>query len=162
MKTPRIGTLAPNFNLTAHNGRMFNLFDELKNGPVVLVFYPMNGSPNCDQLLCNINADVDEFRAAGLNIVGINFAEPDEHDIYRKSKFLRMVLLSDENFRVSESYDCLFSIGPIKAIRYSVAGIGTDGLIKYFERGRPTNQHIIAGMALPHTSDTSISQSLLQ
>lgn len=146
MKTPVVGNPAPNFSLKNHDGSMFTLSDELKESPIILVFYPMEGSPNCDKLLCRINADLDEFAAAGFKAVGINFAEPDSHGRYAKKKFLRLPLLSDERYRVAGAYDSLFSIGPINVIRFSVVGIGQDGLVKYFKRGRPTNAEIIAGM----------------
>lgn len=162
MKTPEVGKVAPNFTLVTQDRVPFTLYDEIKLGPVVLVFYAMDGSPACDKLLCRINADVDEFAAAGFRIVGVNYAEPDDHSRYAKSKFLRLQLLSDDQFRVSEAYDCLFSIGPIKVIRISVVGISRDGIITYFKRGRPSNAEIIAGMHSSSASGEPAGQSLLQ
>ena len=147
MITPTAGSQAPNFTLTAQDGSTFTLSDELKQQPVVLVFYTMDGSPNCDRLLCRINAEVDEFKQAGLKVVGINYAEPDAHAHYAKKRYLQMPLLSDDSYRVAEAYGSLFSIGPIRAIRYSVVGIGQDGYIKFLRRGRPCNQEIIQAMS---------------
>ena len=146
MQTLRPGSLAPNFTLVGQDGSIFTLGDSLKRQPVALVFYPMDGSPNCNQLLCRINQDVDEFEAAGITIVGVNYAEPDVHKHYAARKFLRLPLLSDQQFRVAAAYDSLFHIGPIKVIRYSVAGIGQDSRIIYYQRGRPSNQQIIQSM----------------
>lgn len=162
MKTPAVGSIAPNFTLTAQDGSSFTLYDEIKLNPLILVFYTMDGSPTCDKLLCRINIDVSEFAEAGLQIVGINYADPSDHDRYARSKLLRLRLLSDDHFRVSAAYDCLFSIGPIKVIRYSVVGIGRDGIIRYFKRGQPSNAEIIAGMQLAGEKGESLGQSLLQ
>ncbi|GEM_PF-935212 len=162
MITPVVGTPAPNFTLVSHDGSLFILADEVKKHQVVLVFYPMDSSPICDNLLSRINKDVDEFAAAGLKIVGINFAEPDAHGRYTNKKSLRMPLLSDQRFRVAEAYDSLFSIGPIKVIRYSVVGIDKNGLIKYFKRGRPDNAEIIAGMQTSSAIVAPNTESLLQ
>jgi len=162
MKTPAVGTIAPNFTLITQDGSSFTLYDEIKLNPLILVFYTMDGSPTCDKLLCRINTDVDEFADAGFQIVGINYADPADHDRYARSKSLRLRLLSDDHFRVSGAYDCLFSIGPIKAIRYSVVGIGRDGIIRYFKRGRPSNAEIIAGMKQSASEGEHLEQSLLQ
>lgn len=144
----RIGMPAPDFSLTNYDGQIFTLSEELKQQPVILIFYPMDGSPNCDKLLCAINDDVDEFAANGYKIVGVNYAEPNAHGRYAKRKLLRLPLLSDAHYRVARIYDSLFSIGPIKVIRYSVVGISQDGIIKYYRRGRPSNQEIIANMKM--------------
>ena len=37
--TPAVGEKAPNFELPDDHGRPFNLAKELKDGPIVLVFY---------------------------------------------------------------------------------------------------------------------------
>jgi len=41
------GNLAPNFTLNDHAGRPVQLYDALKQGPVVLFFYPKNNSAFC-------------------------------------------------------------------------------------------------------------------
>jgi peroxiredoxin Q/BCP len=146
MTLPAIGANAPDFTLTNHDGKPFSLALALKRSPVVLVFYTMDGSPNCNALLCGVNQDVDLFARHGIQIVGINYAEPDRHGRYAKSKFLRLPLLSDNQFNVARAYDSLFRIGPIRVIRYSVVGIDQKGIIRYHVRGRPDNEAILAGM----------------
>ena len=142
-----LGQVAPNFTLTVQDGSLFTLSEALKSGPVVLVFYTMDGSPTCNKLLCRINNDLAEFAAHGYQLVGVNHSEPEAHLITATRKFLRLPLLSDDQFRVAKAYGSLFEIGPIKVIRYSVVGINTDGRIVFVQSGKPTNQEIFAGMA---------------
>jgi peroxiredoxin len=151
MPTLQIGQLAPNFSLTVHDGSFFTLSEAVKKGPVVLVFYTMDGSPTCNRLLCRINADMTEFAAQGYQLVGINHSDPETHSRTITSKFLRLPLLSDEQFNVARTYDTLFEIGPIKVIRYSVVGIDQSGKILFKMRGRPTNQEILAAMSAQAT-----------
>jgi peroxiredoxin Q/BCP len=145
----RIGQTAPNFTLDVQDGSIFTLSDALKNGPVVLIFYPIDNSPRCNQLLCRINDELAEFAEHGYQLVGVNHSEPGAHLQTATRKFLRMPLLSDRSFQVAKLYDSLFEIGPIKVIRYSVVGIDQAGKIKFLHRGRPTNNQIIEGMATP-------------
>ena len=146
MASLRLGQFAPNFTLTTQDGHLFTLSDAIKQSPVVLVFYTMDSSPNCSRLLCRINADLSTFRRANLQLVGINHAEPGTHLRTATRKFLRLPLLSDEQFKVARAYNSVFEIGPIKVIRYSVVGIDQKGMIIYLQSGRPSNETIIAGM----------------
>jgi peroxiredoxin len=148
MKQLRIGDEAPDFTLTDHNGELFNLGTRLHAGPVILVFYTLDGSPTCTTFLCAINKDVDEFARHKLQIVGINYADSDSHNQMAQSKFLRLPLLTDSQYQVARIYSSLYEIGPIKAIRYSVVGIGRDGRIQYMQRGKPTNAQILEGMGI--------------
>ena len=155
MKQLRIGDEAPDFTLTDHTGALFNLAAGLKSGSVVLVFYTLDGSPTCTTFLCAINTDVDELARHNIQIVGINYADADSHGKMARSKYLRLPLLTDGQYQVARLYNSLYEIGPIKAIRYSVVGVGTDGRITYMQRGKPTNAQILEGMGVRSSSERS-------
>lgn len=146
MASLRPGDRAPDFTLTNFDGRPFKLSAALERGPVVLIFYPLDNSPRCTKLMCAINDEVREFRARGLTIVGVNSGDEDSHARFAERKHLELPLLSDPDALVAERYDAVFSIGPIRVIRYTVVGISRDGRIKFFHHGRPSNREIFAGM----------------
>jgi peroxiredoxin Q/BCP len=148
MATLRLGQLAPDFTLTVHDGTLFTLSEAVKTKKIVLVFYPVDGSPTCTKLLCRINDDSARFAAAGLQLVGINHAEPDAHRVTATLKLLELPLLSDPNYQVARLYGSLFEIGPIKAIRYLVIGIDHERRVTYARHGRPSNSEIMTGMGI--------------
>lgn len=142
----KIGDRAPEFTLINYDGQPFSLSEQLEQGPVVLIFYPLDQSPVCTRLMCSVNDEISQFKEAGLRVVGINWAEASAHRRFAGRKQLRMPLLTDESYFVSKAYDALLQVGPFKFIRYVIVGIGRDGLVKFYEHGRPDNASIIAGM----------------
>ncbi len=137
------GAVAPDFTLMDQKGQNYNLHERLAKNAVILVFYPYDQSPTCTRQLCAINKDLDEFAQNGLEVFGINNADADTHNVFAKRKFLHLRLLSDYDYAVSKAYDCLWQIGPIKVIRRSVVGIDSSGVIRYLNRGVPSNKNIL-------------------
>jgi len=93
MAQKKIGDIAPSFCLTGHDGKEYCLPELLKAGPVVLVFYPYDQSPNCSKLLCKINNDKDTFESNGITLLGINNASEESHKAFADRKNLLMPLL---------------------------------------------------------------------
>ena len=149
MSQLKIGDKAPSFCLTGHNGQLYCLPELLKFGPVALVFYPYDQSPNCTKLLCSINTDKDIFDAKGITLLGINNASEESHKVFANKRNLLMPLLSDLDYSVSKLYNALWKIGPIKVIRYVTVGIGQNGKVIYYAPGRPTNRTIIESIITP-------------
>ncbi len=68
------GATAPDFKLTAYengNPSTFSLKDQLKKGPVVLYFFPGAYTPGCNVEAQAFAAKIDDFKAAGAQVVGV-------------------------------------------------------------------------------------------
>ena len=146
MSNLSIGDIAPSFCLFGHDGNQYCLPELIKNGPVVLIFYPYDQSPNCTKLLCGINDDKTIFESLGISLLGVNNASEESHRAFANKRNLLMPLLSDMNYIVAGAYNALWHIGPIKVIKYTTVGINSSGKIQYYVQGRQTNQEIILGM----------------
>ncbi len=146
MPALRPGEPAPDFTLTNFNGTEFTLSRALRHGPVVRVFYPLDNPPRCTKLLCTINEETQEFKRRGLQVVEINSADETSHERFAERRHLAMPLLSDHEALVAARYDAVFSIGPIRVIRYTCVGVEPRGNVKFFRRGRPANEEILAEM----------------
>ncbi|MBB6124400.1 peroxiredoxin [Sphingobium subterraneum] len=73
-----VGAQAPDFTTRgAIGGKMFTfkLSDQLKKGPVVLYFFPAAFTPGCTAEAHEFAENVDAFRAAGAEVVGMS-ADP--------------------------------------------------------------------------------------
>jgi peroxiredoxin Q/BCP len=91
---------APEFTLPDQNGHDISLTSLLKDGPVILYFYPADFTPGCTREACSIRDLHREIGRAGLTVVGISPQSPESHRRFREKYSLPFTLLSDENKEV--------------------------------------------------------------
>ncbi len=68
----RVGDKAPDFTLQDQDGRSVHLAEELGHRPVVLVFYPMAGSPVCTRQMCSLRDGWPELMS-NAKVFGISY-----------------------------------------------------------------------------------------
>lgn len=104
------GDAAPDFQTSAAlNGNAFNyvLRDKLKNGPVVVYFYPSAYTHGCNIQAHTFAEKNERFKAAGAQIVGVSL-----DSIARLKSFSadpefcagKLVVASDADGRIAKSY----------------------------------------------------------
>jgi len=87
---------APEFTLPDQDGKDVTLTGLLKDGPVILYFYPADFTPGCTREACSIRDLHREIGLAGLKVAGISPQSPDSHRRFRDKYNLPFTLLSDE------------------------------------------------------------------
>ncbi|MBL8183005.1 MAG: redoxin domain-containing protein [Blastocatellia bacterium] len=98
-----IGTKAPNFALTAHDGSTWEL--EHYNGRVrVLLFYPQNETLVCTKQLCSVRDNWSEYLATNAEIVGISASTPEENLAFAESRRLPIPILADPGRKYTAVY----------------------------------------------------------
>jgi peroxiredoxin Q/BCP len=112
-----VGKSAPDFSLTASDGRATTLKDLLRDGPLVLVFYYGYYCDHCVAQLFGINQDLAYFKELGANVAAISADPPEEtrakFDEYRdKGGAFAFPVLSDPGNKVAERYECFFPFKP--------------------------------------------------
>ncbi|HEX2901238.1 MAG TPA: peroxiredoxin [Bacteroidia bacterium] len=90
-----IDTIAPDFSLQDQTGKTFRLGDALKNGPVVLYFYPKNETYGCTKEACFFRDAYEDFVAAGTQVVGVSADSIASHQRFIANHRLPFTLLSD-------------------------------------------------------------------
>lgn len=111
----RAGDTAPDFELPQQDGSMVRLKDLLARGPVVVYFYPRDETPGCTAQACAFRDAYEEFKAAGVEVVGISSDSTDSHASFANHRKLPFLLLSDRDgevrkrFRVKRSF---FGLAP--------------------------------------------------
>jgi peroxiredoxin len=88
------GVPAPDFTLPDASGRPVRLSD-YRGQPVVLVFYPLDWSPGCSQQLDLYQAELDEFKKRGAQILAVSVDSLYSHGAWAAVRGLRFPLLSD-------------------------------------------------------------------
>src|SRR3954468_11893062 len=118
------GDLAPDFALPAEDGSIIRLSDELKNGPVVLFFYPKAMTPGCTAESCHFRDLAGEFAAVKTRILGISADPVERQQKFTEKHSFGFPLLSDTDRSVARAYG-VKRPGPIFNRRMTFV-IGTD------------------------------------
>lgn len=107
------GEAAPEFSLLNQNNERVELKQLLGNQALLIVFYPGDFTPVCTKQLCSYRDSLRDFKALGVNIVGISKNSPEEHAEFAKKYHFEFDLLSDQNREIQRRYGAtsLFLLG---------------------------------------------------
>jgi peroxiredoxin Q/BCP len=103
-RTVGVGHTAPDFTLPDQNGQSVRLKDLLKQGPVVLYFYPRDHTPGCTLEACAFRDAHSQFKDAGATVVGVSDDSISVHQSFASQHSLPFTLLSDQTGTVRELY----------------------------------------------------------
>lgn len=99
------GSKAPEFVLANDQGGETSLSDLLRDGPLILYFYPADFTPGCTKEACSIRDIHNDIQAVGLQVAGISPQDEESHQRFRDEHDLPFVLLSDPDKVAVEMYD---------------------------------------------------------
>jgi thioredoxin-dependent peroxiredoxin len=135
-----VGDVAPAFRLRDQDG-VERTLAELNDRPLLLVFYPADGTPGCTTQACDIRDRWDEFTALGVRVVGVSPDDVATHAGFAEEHGLPQTLLADPDHRVLEPYGAwgekvLYGRTSVGVIRSSVL-VGADGrVLKVWRRAQ--------------------------
>ncbi len=96
-------TKAPDFSLVDQNGKQHQLSDyHGKN--IVLYFYPKDDTSGCTTEACAFRDDYDEYKKAGVEIIGVSPDPQKSHEKFATKYDLPFTLLADMDHVVCEAY----------------------------------------------------------
>jgi peroxiredoxin Q/BCP len=98
-----VGDKAPEFTLTADDGRQVSLSD-YRGEKVVIYFYPAADTPGCTKQACAVRDVYGTIKAQDAVVIGISPDMPPALARFREKYDLPFVLLSDPDHKVAEAY----------------------------------------------------------
>jgi len=98
-----VGDMAPDFRLTADDGRPVSLSD-FRGHKVVLYFYPKADTPGCTRQACAIRDVYPQVESRDVVVIGISPDAPAALARFREKHSLPFILLSDPDHEVAEAY----------------------------------------------------------
>ncbi len=126
-----VGDVAPPFTLPGTGGREYSLAD-YRGAPVVLVFYPRDGSAVCTMQLSNYSHDIDRFQSLDAAVLAISPQDVKSHEEFSAEyDGFTFPLLADTDKAVAKLYDVP---GPLGSYRRSVFVLDKDGVVRYVHR----------------------------
>jgi peroxiredoxin Q/BCP len=102
--TLTINEVAPDFTLSASNGKEISLSD-FKGKSVILYFYPKDDTPGCTTEACDFRDQHEQFEELNAVILGISPDPVKSHAKFIEKHGLPFLLLADENHEIAERYD---------------------------------------------------------
>ena len=97
------GKTAPDFELPADDGKPVKL-SKLKGHAVVLYFYPKDDTSGCTTEAKDFTTLMDQFKAAGAEVIGISPDSVSSHQKFTKKHALGVKLAADEDQAVANAY----------------------------------------------------------
>lgn len=115
----QIGDIVKDFSAVDLHDSTFNLFEALKKGPVVVIFYRGQWCPICNKHLSTIQDSLQLIYDKGASVIAIS---PE------KSKFLKRTaekthasfsLLYDEGYKIANLFDVTFKPDNLTTVMYN-------------------------------------------
>ena len=101
-KGPRVGDVAPDFELEGTDGR-FHL-SEHRGRRVVLLFYPGDETPVCTKQFCSYRDRAEDMSALDAVVVGVSGQDVASHADFTSHHGLTVPLLADPDKAVARSF----------------------------------------------------------
>jgi peroxiredoxin Q/BCP len=103
MTFPKVGSLAPNFNLLNQNGIEADL-KSYRGMNVVLYFYPKAMTPGCTVQACGIRDSKKNFDKLNTIVLGVSPDDQKKLLKFIEKEKLNFDLLSDPDHAIAEKY----------------------------------------------------------
>ena len=122
------GNRAPDFTALNQSDEPVGLTDLLKNGPLILYFYPADFTPGCTREACALRDLYAQLAAAGIRVAGVSPQSAQSHAAFAVKYGLPFTLLCDPAKVLARAYDV---VGPLGfGIRRASFLISRAGLIE--------------------------------
>jgi peroxiredoxin len=144
------GAKAPDFTTEASLGGQsfkFSLAEALKQGPVVLYFYPAAFTSGCTTEAHNFAEATDKFKALGATVIGVSADKIETLHKFSVSECRnKFAVASDADQKIMKAYDATLMLKPGWASRTSYV-IAPTGEILYSYSALNPNKHVTNTMA---------------
>jgi peroxiredoxin Q/BCP len=121
------GNRAPDFTAQNQDDLPVALTDLLRNGPLILYFYPADFTAGCTREACVLRDLHSQLSAAGVAVAGVSPQKAQSHAAFAAKYALPFTLLCDPDRVLARAYDVLGPFG--LGVRRASFLIDTSGLI---------------------------------
>jgi len=97
MKRIDVGDPAPDLSMSTHTGEQLSLTDYRGEHPVVVFFYPKDGTAVCTKEACSFRDAYEDFTEAGAVVIGISSDSAARHQSFSEKHRLPFLLVSDQD-----------------------------------------------------------------
>jgi peroxiredoxin len=106
----KTGAKAPEFTANDVNGHAISLSNELKNGPVVIIFYRGEWCPVCNRYLSNFQDSLSYIIDTGAKVLAVTPEMPVNANKMIKKTGATFTVIPDPTEEIMQSYDVRFNV----------------------------------------------------
>jgi peroxiredoxin Q/BCP len=128
-ETPKVGGKAPLISGQDQDGKTVNLAEAIKQGPVIVYFYPKDNTPGCTKEACGLRDRMGDLKKSGVQVYGVSRDSAESHKKFIADHLLNFSLLVDVDGKITDAFGAAM---PGKAMSRRVSFlIGKDGVVKH-------------------------------
>jgi thioredoxin-dependent peroxiredoxin len=146
----KVGDAAPAFTAQASlagSVYLYSLRDALRNGPVVLYFYPAAFTKGCTVEAHDFAEAIDQYKALGATVIGVSHDAIETLSRFSVSECRgKFPVAADPDQAIMKSYDAVLALWPRYASRTSYV-IAPNGTILYAYTDLDPSQHVANTLA---------------
>jgi peroxiredoxin Q/BCP len=120
-----VGAEAPDVSAPDQTGTVKSLAAE-RGKPVVVFFYPKDGTPGCTKEACAFRDAWDKYKAAGVQVFGVSADDVKSKEQFAKEERLPFPILADPDHEWSTAFGVGTKLGMMERVSFL---IGPDGKI---------------------------------
>ena len=145
----KVGSHAPDFSAPAYLAGQpftFNLADALKQGPVVVYFFPAAHTSGCNLEAHLFSEAIDKFKAQHATVIGVTAGNVDQlADFSQETEHCggKFPVAADPGAKIAKQYDALLNLKPGWSDRTSYV-IAPSGSIAAVHSDLNPNLHVKA------------------
>jgi peroxiredoxin len=145
----KVGSHAPDFSAPAYLAGQpftFNLADALKQGPVVVYFFPAAHTSGCNLEAHLFSEAIDKFKAQHATVIGVTAGNVDQlADFSKETEHCggKFPVAADPGAKIAKQYDALLKLKPGWSDRTSYV-IAPSGSIAAVHSDLNPNLHVKA------------------
>lgn len=117
------GAVAPHVEAADQSGTTRTLA-EYRGRPVVIFFYPRDGTPGCTKEACTFRDAWPRYQQAGVAIVGISTDGVQAHARFADEHKLPFALLADTDAAIARAYGVDVTFGLTKRVSFLIDAEG--------------------------------------
>lgn len=117
----KVGTKAPMFKAIDADSNQFVLGEEIKKGPVVIIFYRGFWCPVCNKHLASMQDSLKLIEASGARVIAVSPEKPEYLDKMAEKTKAEFTLLYDEDYKIADAYDVTFAPSGMQIFTYNMA-----------------------------------------
>ena len=106
----KLGEVAPDFSAMDANDILVTLTKELKNGPVVIIFYRGEWCPVCNRYLSNFQDSLSYVIGAGAKVLAITPEKPSSARKMIDNTNATFTVIPDPTEEIMQCYDVMFNV----------------------------------------------------
>lgn len=118
-----VNDVAPGFTATDQDGKSISLGEQLKKGPVVLVFYRGQWCPYCNRQLKKLEDSLSLITAKGATLIAVSPENMENISKTIEKSKASYPILHDEGLKIMKSYDVAFPVDNKTIEKYKEYGI---------------------------------------